>query len=182
MSAIGLALSGGGFRATLYHLGVIRYLRDCHVLEQIGDIAAVSGGSVLAAHLVLNWDRYTGGDADFAEAAHEIVRFVQHDVRNRIVRRLPLLFPIRLVGKLTGWHDARFTPNALLERVYRQFLYGDRRLCELPERPALHILSTNVSDGVMAELRAQYFAQRTSQAAYDSLAWLYSPHAHEHFA
>jgi salicylate hydroxylase len=38
------------------------------------------------------------------------------------------------------------------------------------------------ADGVMAELRARYFAQRTSQAAYDSLAWLYSPHAHEHFA
>jgi len=150
MSKLGLALSGGGFRATLYHLGVIRYLRDCGVLEQVGDIASVSGGSVLAAHLVLNWDRYTGGDAEFAEAAQEVVRFVQHDVRNRIVRRLPLLFPIRLVGKLTGWRAAGFTPNALLEKAYRQFLYGDRRLCELPEHPALHILSTNVSDGVMA--------------------------------
>jgi len=150
MPTLGLALSGGGFRATLYHLGVIRYLRDCGVLERIGDIAAVSGGSVLAAHLVLNWDRYSGSDAAFAEAASEIVRFVQHDVRNRIVRRLPLLFPIRLVGKLTGWHAPRFTPNALLEKAYRQFLYGDRRLFELPERPGLHILSTNVSDGVMA--------------------------------
>jgi len=150
MSTLGLALSGGGFRATLYHLGVIRYLRDCGMLERIGDIAAVSGGSVLAAHLVLNWDRYSGSDAAFAEAAAEIVRFVQHDVRNRIVRRLPLVFPIRLVGKLTGWHAAGFTPNALLEKAYRQFLYGDRRLFELPERPGLHILSTNVSDGVMA--------------------------------
>jgi len=150
MSTIGLALSGGGFRATLYHLGVVRYFRDCGALEQVGDIASVSGGSILAAHLVLNWDRYTGDDAAFAEAAKEIVRFVQHDVRNRIVRRLPLLFPIRLVGKLTGWQAASFTPNALLEKAYRQFLYGDRRLFELPEKPNLHILSTNVSDGVMA--------------------------------
>jgi predicted acylesterase/phospholipase RssA len=150
MSTIGLALSGGGFRATLYHLGVVRYLRDCRMLERVGDIASVSGGSILAAHLVLNWDRYTGGDAAFEEAAREVVRFVQHDVRNHIVRRLPLLFPIRLVGKLTGWQAAGFTPNALLEKAYRQFLYGDRRLFELPEQPALHILSTNVSDGVMA--------------------------------
>jgi predicted acylesterase/phospholipase RssA len=29
MSNTGLALSGGGFRATLYHLGVIRYLLGC---------------------------------------------------------------------------------------------------------------------------------------------------------
>ncbi|MFM7205554.1 MAG: patatin-like phospholipase family protein [Planctomycetaceae bacterium] len=150
MSKIGLALSGGGFRATLYHLGVIRYLRDCKALDLVGDIAAVSGGSILAAHLVLNWHRYTGDDDAFAEAAREIIGFVQHDVRNRIVRRLPLLFPIRLFGKLTGWHAAAFTPNALLERAYRRFLYGDRRLFELPEQPALHMLSTNVSDGVMA--------------------------------
>ncbi|MEI6657260.1 MAG: patatin-like phospholipase family protein [Planctomycetota bacterium] len=150
MSTIGLALSGGGFRATLYHLGVIRYLRDSGSLPLIGDIAAVSGGSILAAHLVLNWDRYNGTDAEFAEAAGEVIRFVQHDVRNRIVRRLPLLFPIRLVGKLTGWSAANFTPNALLEKYYRTFLYGDRRLFELPEQPALHMLATNVSDGVMA--------------------------------
>jgi predicted acylesterase/phospholipase RssA len=150
MPTIGLALSGGGFRATLYHLGVIRYLRDCGSLELVGDIAAVSGGSILAAHLVLNWDRYTGDDRAFDEAAAEIVRFVQHDVRNRIVRRLPLLFPVRLLGKLAGWHAPTFTPNALLEQAYRRFLYGDRRLFELPEKPALHILSTNVSDGVMA--------------------------------
>ena len=150
MSSLGLALSGGGFRATLYHLGVIRYLRDNGSLPLVADIASVSGGSVLAAHLVLNWDRYTGSDADFAEVAAEIVRFVQFDVRNRIVRRLPLLFPLRLVGKVTGWRASGFTPNALLEGYYRRFLYGDRRLFELPETPALHILSTNVSDGVMA--------------------------------
>jgi hypothetical protein len=26
----------------------------------VGDIAAKSGGSILTAHLVRNWDRYTG--------------------------------------------------------------------------------------------------------------------------
>ncbi|NBW95765.1 MAG: patatin-like phospholipase family protein [Planctomycetia bacterium] len=150
MAAFGLALSGGGFRATLYHLGVIRYLRDNGTLPLITDISAVSGGSILGAHLVLNWDRYTGDDRAFGEAAAEILRFVQHDVRNHIVRRLPLLFPLRLAAKLTGWHASPFTPNALLERAYRQFLYGDRRLFELPEQPTLHVLSTNVSDGVMA--------------------------------
>ncbi|MEI7782631.1 MAG: patatin-like phospholipase family protein, partial [Planctomycetota bacterium] len=150
MACIGLALSGGGFRATLYHLGVIRYLRDNGTLPFINDIAAVSGGSILAAHLVLNWDRYTGSDTEFAEAAAEVVRFVQHDVRNRIVRRLPLLFPLRAAAQLTGWHAPHLSPNALLERTYRKFLYGDRRLFELPEKPALHILATNVSDGVMA--------------------------------
>lgn len=149
-SSIGLALSGGGFRATLYHLGVIRALRDASALDAITDICSVSGGSIVGAHLVLNWDRYTGTDEQFAEAAAEVIRFVQSDVRNRIVRRLPLLFPIRLAAKLSGWHAPGLAPNAFLEASYRRFLYGDRRLFELPEKPALHILATNVSDGVMA--------------------------------
>jgi predicted acylesterase/phospholipase RssA len=115
MSNTGLALSGGGFRATLYHLGVIRYLRDSGALEHVSDIAAVSGGSILAAHLALNWSRYTGDDAAFAEAAGEIIRFVQFDLRNHIVRRLPLTFPIRLAGRLVGSDTESLSPNAILE-------------------------------------------------------------------
>ena len=59
MNRIGLALSGGGFRATLYHLGLVRFLRDAGLLSQVTHISSVSGGSVFAAHLVLNWDRTT---------------------------------------------------------------------------------------------------------------------------
>jgi hypothetical protein len=90
MPQLGLALSGGGFRATLYHLGVVRFLKDAGELQNVTHIASVSGGSILAAHLVLNWDRYNGDDESFAEAASEIVKFVQFDVRNHIVRRRPL--------------------------------------------------------------------------------------------
>ena len=35
MRQIGLALSGGGFRATLYHLGVVRFLRDAGLLGHV---------------------------------------------------------------------------------------------------------------------------------------------------
>ena len=57
---IGITLSGGGFRAVLYHLGLIRFLRDAGILPRVHHICAVSGGSIMAAHLVLNWDRYNG--------------------------------------------------------------------------------------------------------------------------
>jgi predicted acylesterase/phospholipase RssA len=150
MSHFGLALSGGGFRATLFHLGVVRYLRDAGALTMVSDIASVSGGSILAAHLVLNWDRYTGTDEEFAEAAAEVIRFVQFDVRNHIVRRLPLQIVARWVAKMSRFESDQLTPNALLENYYKEFLYGDRRLFELPEKPGLHILATNVSDGVLS--------------------------------
>jgi predicted acylesterase/phospholipase RssA len=57
MKKIGLALSGGGFRATLYHLGLIRFLRDAGLLHQVTHITSVSGGSIIAAHLALNWEK-----------------------------------------------------------------------------------------------------------------------------
>jgi len=147
MSRLGLALSGGGFRATLYHLGVVRYLKNAGQLQNVTDITSVSGGTVLAAHLVLNWDRYCGDDEQFAEAASEITRFVKLDVRNHIVRRLPMQFPLRVLAKLGRRHVRNLTPNAILEHYYRKFLYGDRCLYELPTQPMLHILTTNVSNG-----------------------------------
>lgn len=155
MPKLGLALSGGGFRATLYHLGVVRYLRDSGQLQDVSDIASVSGGTILAAHLVMNWDRYTGSEEEFAAAASEVVRFVQFDVRNHIVRRLPLLFLLRLFGKLTRQEVKHLSPNAVLERYYRELLYGDTCLYQLPDQPRLHILATNVSDGVMSVFNKQ---------------------------
>jgi hypothetical protein len=49
----------------------------------------VSGGSITAAHLALNWGRYTGSPSEFDAAAQEVLDFVRMDVRNRIIRRYP---------------------------------------------------------------------------------------------
>src|SRR5438132_4987206 len=102
MKKLGLALSGGGFRASLYHLGLIRFLRDAGILPKVTHITSVSGGSILAAHLVLNWDRYNGSPNDFDAAASEVLSFVRLDVRNRITRRFPLIIPLRWLRRLLG--------------------------------------------------------------------------------
>lgn len=102
MNRIGLALSGGGFRATLYHLGLVRFLRDAKLLSQVTHITSVSGGSVFAAHLALNWDRYNGSPNEFDAAASDIISFVRLDIRNRIARRFPLTIPLRWPFALKG--------------------------------------------------------------------------------
>src|SRR5215831_2441827 len=96
----GLALSGGGFRASLYHLALVRFLLDAGILPQVSHITSVSGGSVLADHLVLNWDRYNGSPGEFDAAASEFLTIVRLDVRNRIVRRFPLALPLRCLRRL----------------------------------------------------------------------------------
>ncbi|HEY7155003.1 MAG TPA: patatin-like phospholipase family protein [Gemmataceae bacterium] len=146
---IGLALSGGGFRASLYHLGLVRFLRDAGILSQVSHITSVSGGSVLAAHLVLNWDRYNGSPGEFDAAAAELLSFVRLDVRNRIVRRWLLAFPLRGLRWFVGGSNRKLARTGLLESYYERFLYGDTTLFELPERPQLHILTTNLSEGCL---------------------------------
>ncbi len=148
---LGLALSGGGFRATLYHLGVVRFLRDAGILPLITHITAVSGGSILAAHLVQNWDRYTGTDDQFEAVAGEIVDFARLDVRNRIVRRFPLALPIQLIrwATLLGSNN-KLTRTGLLMVEYQNQLYGDSCLFQLPKQPYLHILTTNLTEGAFA--------------------------------
>jgi predicted acylesterase/phospholipase RssA len=43
--AIGLTLSGGGFRATFAAVGVVRYLADSGLLGNLRHVSSVSGGS-----------------------------------------------------------------------------------------------------------------------------------------
>jgi predicted acylesterase/phospholipase RssA len=119
MVRIGLALSGGGFRATLFHLGVVRFLFEAGLLKQVKLVSAVSGGSILAAHLVLNWEKYTGSKEEFESATREVLNFVQSDVRGRVLRRWVFgcwtMVPRFLFPKDWQWSLAN-----LLQRQYAQ--------------------------------------------------------------
>ena len=146
---IALALSGGGFRATLFHLGVVRLLRDAGRLRDVTHICSVSGGSILAAHLMLNWDRYTStDDAEFDEAARELVDFTKYDVRGRILRRWTLLGPFWfLLRKMTFNCLPRLTLTVLLQRYYDKKLFHNKTNDDLPGIPHLHILAANLTNG-----------------------------------
>ena len=149
MKKIGLALSGGGFRASLYHLGLVRFLRDAGILPNVTHITSVSGGSIFAAHLALNWGRYNGSASEFDAVASEMLAFVRLDVRNRITRRFPLAYALRWPRRLLGFSNRKLTRTGLLEYHYEKYLYGDTSLFQLPESPQLHLLATNLSEGCL---------------------------------
>jgi predicted acylesterase/phospholipase RssA len=50
---VGLALSGGGFRASLFHIGVLAKLAELDVLRRVEVLSCVSGGSIVGAHYYL---------------------------------------------------------------------------------------------------------------------------------
>jgi predicted acylesterase/phospholipase RssA len=151
-TVIGLALSGGGFRATLYHLGLIRAIRDAGQLAKVRHICSVSGGSILAAHLVVNWARYNGTAEEFDDAAREVIDFVKRDVRGRVLRRWILsiiAFPLRWLPGGRRWSRIK-----LLQSEYDRLFQGRTLANLLPERgagglrhPDLHLLCTSLTTG-----------------------------------
>jgi predicted acylesterase/phospholipase RssA len=50
---VGLALSGGGFRASLFHIGALAKLAEMDVLRRVEVLSCVSGGSIIGAHYYL---------------------------------------------------------------------------------------------------------------------------------
>ena len=54
---VGLALSGGGFRASFFHIGVLANLADHGILRHVEVISAVSGGSIVATVYYLHLKR-----------------------------------------------------------------------------------------------------------------------------
>src|SRR5262245_16367781 len=59
--AIALCLSGGGFRALLFHVGVLRRLNEFGMLSRLSVISSVSGGSILNGVLATRWSKLSLG-------------------------------------------------------------------------------------------------------------------------
>lgn len=158
---LALCLSGGGLRATLFHLGVIQSLRAARrgersALESVGEIYSVSGGSILAAHLVLNWEKYCGTEDEFQLMATQIRALAHRDIRNRVVRRWVgsnLLIVPRLMGRScrTYWLTKEY------ESLYGKACLDDLGSRDALRRPTLHILSTSFRTGDMCSFSAGRF-------------------------
>jgi predicted acylesterase/phospholipase RssA len=150
---LALALSGGGFRATLYHLGVLEYLARTGRLHRLAHVVGVSGGSLTAAHLLHRWSHYTGGPETFEQAKRELIGLARSDVRGRILRRLPYINASKL---LPAKYEVSSTQY--LSRLYDAALFKGRLLSDLPSVPRLWILTTNLTEAALT-----IFSQREVQ-------------------
>src|SRR5947208_1545139 len=90
VSGPALCLSGGGFRATLFHLGVVRRLNELGILARLETITSVSGGSILSGVLATRWSGLTlGQDEVFVNFEEMVARplreFCARDLRTRLL-------------------------------------------------------------------------------------------------
>jgi NTE family protein len=146
----GLALSGGGYRASLFHLGVTRRLHELGALQNITRLSSVSGGSILAgflAHRMLdrNATRLEFDDWE-TEVSAPFRRVVRKDIRTGLL--------VRHIAWNWIWPAPRATG---LERAFHKRL-GSRRLVELPgagDGIEFIFLATNIEKGTPFRFTAE---------------------------
>jgi predicted acylesterase/phospholipase RssA len=150
--SIVLCLSGGGLRATFFHLGVIRALKRLNLLDKVTDIASVSGGSIIAAHLVEDWEQYVGEPNLFDKAQFSLLSLRRWDLRGKAIRRSLFWWPLYYLSlhfpKYLSWF--RIGRTELLRREYDKF-FKSHNLDSLGKSskrsPQFHIVSTNLKTG-----------------------------------
>jgi len=132
-SGTGLCLSGGGYRAMLFHCGTLIRLHEAGTLFAIRRIASVSGGSITAAKLALEWEAV-------AAAPRRI-----DILHSRVVD------PIRAMASTTIdiWAGLAgiLLPGSVSRRVARAYdrhLYRGATLSDLPARPDFTLCATNL--------------------------------------
>jgi predicted acylesterase/phospholipase RssA len=77
--SIGITLSGGGFRATIFSLGVLYYLIERGLGKRIQYVASVSGGSVTNGYVAQECDLSSVTPEGFRELVRRMARKVAHE-------------------------------------------------------------------------------------------------------
>lgn len=141
---IGLCLSGGGYRAMVFHVGALWRLHETGILAKVGRISSVSGGSITNGVLAMNWAKIA--------ATTDRGAFVEH-----------LANPVRKLARETIDRGAifggMFLPGTIADRVaasYREYLFGDRTLQDIPDAPRFVFNATNVQSGVLWRFSKPY--------------------------
>lgn len=125
---IGLALSGGGFRAAAFHLGTFRKLQELNLLDKIDLFSCVSGGSIAGAFVCSRW-----GDASALD-----------DLETYLKTR-----SIAVSSFLGGALNPFGTRLDALASTYDKHLFNDAKLASLANGPRIYLNSTNLSTGNM---------------------------------
>jgi NTE family protein len=144
---LGLALSGGGYRATLFGLGSLWRLSDAGLLGKLDRVTSVSGGSILSGVLAHRWRSLQFVDGRASNFVPVMVEPIQQFCSQTIdigAGLKGILMPFKSAG------------DFLVER-YAKDLFGDTTLKDLPTpldgAPMFTFYATNLQTGRSFRLR-----------------------------
>jgi predicted acylesterase/phospholipase RssA len=133
LGKVGLALSGGGFRASLFHIGVLAKLAELDMLRHVEVLSCVSGGSIIGAHYYLKVrDLFKRkGDAEIGrehyvrivrEICREFLAGVQTNIRTRVAAEL--LTNLRMIF-LPNYSRTMRAGELYEEKIYAEIRDGE---------------------------------------------------------
>lgn len=143
--ALGLCLSGGGYRAMVFHAGVLWRLNELGILARLDRISSVSGGSITAAVLGLRWNRlhFQGGEAaNFEDEVVQPIRSLAGET-------------VDVPAGLKGLFGVGSIAEEVME-AYDEHLFDGATLQDLPESPRFVINATNVQTGALWRFSRPY--------------------------
>lgn len=146
-AGIGLCLSGGGYRAMVFHLGALQRLNEAGYLGRLDRISSVSGGSITAGVLALHWNEL--GVTPNAPAPNFAV--VADAVRVMAGKTID-------IGSILEGVFGPGTVSAKIEAAYDDELFHGATLQSLPDSPRFVINATNVQSGVLFRFSKPYMA------------------------
>jgi NTE family protein len=146
---VGLALSGGGYRAMVFHVGALIRLNEVALLRKIKRISSVSGGSITAAVLGTSW-KDLQFVADIADNFHIVVERIKTMAGTTVD-----------AGAIVG---GILLPGSISDRVadaYDKILFQGSKLADLPDdahpgNPRFVINATNVQTAVLWRFSRNY--------------------------
>lgn len=136
---IGLALSGGGFRAVLFHVGVLWRLNELGILGRLNRVSGISGGSITLGVVATRWGRLA---FDGEQRAQRFDAEVVQPLRDFCSRNIDVSSVIS--GALNPFRSA----GEVVAQAYRQHLGLGVSLQTLPDHPRFVFNATNYATGV----------------------------------
>lgn len=142
----GLCLSGGGYRAMLFHAGSLKRLNELGLLAKVDRISSVSGGSIAAAVLGVAWTRLAFDESGVATNFDELVLQPLRGLARRTIDVPAVLLRFCGVWRLSD----------SLVRAYDKNLFRGRTLQDLPDHPRFVINATNLQSGALWRFSKPY--------------------------
>lgn len=167
---IGVSLSGGGYRASAFHLGTLNKLNELGILEKVDVLSTISGGSITGAAWCLHKEDYESFHKKmiynlnkkgvikriifswtFWIAVIIIVGLIANAVRLTFLPSpLPKFsFPLLILALIIilKFQFQIFPVSEVIERAYDDIFFNKKTLKDLKERPVLAIGSSNLETG-----------------------------------
>lgn len=143
---MGLCLSGGGYRAMIFHLGMLIRLNQVGYLAKLKRVSSVSGGSITAAMLGMKWQNLDFANGVASNLTSELVDPIRAFARHTID------IPSVIGGALLPG-----TINDKVVHAYSKHLFGDATLQALPDDPPRFLINaTNVQSGALLRFSKPY--------------------------